>query len=100
MARFDALILAEKSMTLSRGDCTLPGIMARVSDGSDRIVGIWVGDRLDWGGDDRVHVYVKGRNGQTTMSTSMRADEARSLAESLLAMADQADVLTQRKATA
>ena len=94
---FRALILAEKSLTDWRGDGTLPGIMARITDGADRIVGFWAGGQLDWGGDDRVHVYVKGRNGQTSFSTSMTADEARDLAASLMAMAAQCDVLTARK---
>lgn len=94
---FRALILAEKVMTEWRGDGTLPGIMARLTDGAGRIVGFWAGDRLDWGGDDRVHVYVKGKNGQSSFSTSMSADEARSLAGSLMAMADQCDALTARK---
>ena len=94
---FRALILAEKSLTHWRDDGTLPGIMARITDGANRIVGFWAGDRLDWGGDDRVHVYVEMKNGHTSFSTSMTADEARDLAASLMAMAAQCDVLTARK---
>lgn len=86
-----SLTRAETTHTEYRGDGTLPGIMARLDDGAGRHVGFWSNPPDGYMADDRVHAYVKGRNGQVSFSAAMTPAEARRLAASLLAMADQVE---------
>lgn len=86
-----AIERAETTWTEWRYDGTGAGIMARLSDGVGREVGIWMG-RDGYGHNGRhIQVYGRGRNNQVNFSASLLPDEARSLAASILAMADKVD---------
>ena len=81
----------ETTWTMFRYDGTLPGIMAKLEDGVGRAIHFWVG-QPGWGYQGKtVTVCAQGRNGQTSVAVDMAPDEARSLAASLLAMADAAE---------
>lgn len=82
------LARAETAHTEYRGDGTLPGIMAKLEE-SGRVIGFWSNPPDGYCADRLVHVYVKGKSGQTTVAMAMSGDAARRLAASLLAMADQ-----------
>jgi hypothetical protein len=85
-----ALTRAETERTQWRYDGTLPGIMAKLED-SGREIGLWVGDP-GWGyTGTRITVYAKGANNRTTFSVELKPEDARRLAESIMAMADLAE---------
>ncbi len=83
-----ALTRAETEYTQWRGDGTIAGISAVLSDGVGREVGFWDGPK-SWGHQGtRVQVYGRGRNNQTNFSVELYPADVRRLAASLLAMAD------------